>query len=57
MNGIKVSCFPRNKTFKEILGAVNLTFSERDIYDTQNSFFDRFHVFGDQSLRFILDLD
>ena len=57
MNGIKVFCFPRHKTFKEMLGAVNLTFSERDIYDTQNSFFDRFHVFGDQSLRFILDLD
>ena len=47
--------FPTKQNFsKEKRVDVILTFRKRDIYETQNIFFNMFLVFGEQSLRFIL---
>ena len=47
--------FPTKQNFsKEKRVNVILTFRKRDIYETQNIFFNMFLVFGEQSLRFIL---
>ena len=47
--------FPTKQNFsKEKRVDVILTFRKRDIYETQNIFFNMFLVFGEQSIRFIL---